>query len=205
MCVLNSTFIWCYWYLQCKRYIRFYGCNRFFIPIHPAFIIILYVDINLINCFLFQTMYNEIRPCYIWLCMHVSLFYYFVLCGQKWWNKNVKSIKCYVIIIASRTNGNSIFCSTATFVPPRRTFIRYPLHGVPFKTWINLKSCMDCIYIHHWAWNEITYQFPNFSVATVGVWEWIHYSTHTFQGKWLLSILALQVITFYTGIKVNPC
>ena len=28
-------------------------------------------------------------------------------------------------------------------------------------------------YIHHIVWDEITYPFPNFSSATVEVWEWI--------------------------------
>ena len=46
------------------------------------------------------------------------------------------------------------------------------------------------------GWDEIIYLFPNFSSATVDVWEWISYFILHFTGHVVTSMLVLKLICF---------
>ena len=41
----------------------------------------------------------------------------------------------------------------------------------PLSWQFNINLSME--YIHYKVWDKITYQFPNFTSATIEVWEWI--------------------------------
>ena len=45
--------------------------------------------------------------------------------------------------------------------------------GPLLLTWFKFNPSMISNYIHYKMWDEITYIFPNFSGATIEVWEWI--------------------------------
>ena len=113
---------------------------------------------------------------------------------QPWWiwiNTSCEFIMndCITTTKQSTTKPCAYFlgytvCPCALFAWPPQIYlifwILFHLHG---STFIPASA-----YIRYKFWDEITYPFPNFNGATIGVWEWIVISSNSL----------LSVIT-------NPC
>ena len=48
-------------------------------------------------------------------------------------------------------------------------------------------------YMHHKAWNKITYPFPNFNSAAVEIQDWISNFTRTLLSMWLVINVVIDV------------
>ena len=68
--------------------------------------------------------------------------------------------------------------------------------GPLLLTWIKIIAAWLSNHIHYEMWDEINGPFPNFSVGTIEVWEWINDFTSHITG---------HVISNHDWIKVNQC